>query len=365
MVFLNNNLIPVAGINGPCRDPFFSATERETGTRGWYLPDEPITAIGCVDQYDFHNPLTNAWSNKTGILKLGNDLTKDSGLLWRQVVAMNSLRWALGEVGPTGRHIAVIGPDVIKAKKFPGIFNGFQNPLPNDQWKKEVGYWFNTRLAALQLQFIRISTGPQDTTAMINMLPTLADGSGHDVVGFICHSQKIKSGGFKNFHRAGFIALASVGGLMIMVPWLLIKCAVFWGRRRKKAFALEWISYGQLQLLRMANEGAGVEGWQKCDSEIPYLPLDQNIASIDVEATTDGRPHPRLRQYPEPTSGTEVPEEQDPGDGVEDGESQRNSDDESIIRPEDGSSLAMVTLDSHESQESIAQILPRATASTS
>ncbi|KAK7408105.1 hypothetical protein QQX98_009760 [Neonectria punicea] len=365
VVFLNNNLIPVAGIDGPCRDPFFSATEYETGTRGWYLPDEPITAIGCVDQYEFHNPLTNAWSNKTGLLKLGKDLNKESGLLWRQVVAMNSLRWALGEVGPTGRHIAVIGPDILKAKKFPGIFNGYQSPLPDDQWKREVGYWFNTRLAAMQLQFVRISTGPQDTAAMVNVLPVLANASSHDIVGTICHSQKIKSGGFKNFHRAGFIALAVVGGLLTMAPWLLIKCAVIWGRRRKKAFALEWISYGHLQLLRMANEGVGVEGWQNYDGEIPYLPLEQNTASIHVETTTDGTLHPRLRQHSEPVDDTEAPEEQATEAGVEDGESRRNSDDVSIIRPEDENSLVMVTLDSHESQESLAQILPRARATTS
>ncbi|KPM39885.1 hypothetical protein AK830_g6665 [Neonectria ditissima] len=372
VIFLNNNIIPIAGFNGPCRDPFFSATQQETGTRGWYLPDDPITAIGCVDQYEFHNPLTNDWSRKTGLLKLGTDLTKDSGLLWRQVAAMNSFRWALGEVGPTGRQAAVVGPDALKAKKFPGVFNGFQNPLPNDQWKKEVRYWFNARLAALQLQFIRVSTGPQDSSAMVNILPTAADGASHDVEGFICHSQKIKSGGFKNFHRAGFVALATVGGLMIVVPWLFMKFAVHWGGRRKNALALEWISYGQLQMLRMASEGVGVEGWRNCDGEIPYLPLEQSIASVDAEMMIDGRPHPRLRHRLEPPGDTEMPGDQstEVEAEVETDESQRNSDESrrnsdqvSVIRPEDGSSLAMVTLDTRESQESLAQILPRRTTS--
>ncbi|KAH7000231.1 hypothetical protein EDB80DRAFT_106597 [Ilyonectria destructans] len=304
VIILNNNRIPVAGINGPCRDPFFSATDRQTETfPDWYLPDNPITAIGCVDQYAFHNPVTRQWSNQTGMLLLGTDLTKESGLGPRQVAAMNTLLWALGQVGAMGRVVETIGSDALRAKKYPGVFDGYQNPLPNDQWKNEVGYWFNTQLAALQLQFIRIATGPQDTRGMTNILPVSAQGSEHDYEALICNSQKIQNNGFKNFYRTGFISLAVIGVLMIIAPWILIKCVVFWGRRGKNAFALEWISYGHMQLLRMANEGVKVEDWEGCDSDIPLLPLERNIATLEIKTSTNGKPHPKLREPQKETNG--------------------------------------------------------------
>ncbi|KAH7144499.1 hypothetical protein B0J13DRAFT_502588 [Dactylonectria estremocensis] len=315
VIILNNNMVPISGINGPCRDPFYSATNRhDDAFPDWYLPDAPITAIGCVDQYAFYDPVTHDWSNQTGMLMLGTDITKETGLSPMQVAAMNTMRWALGQVGAIGRLVETVGSDMLKAKKYPGLWDGFQNPLPNDQWKKEVAYWFNTQLAALQLQFIRISTGPQDTTGMENVLPILSEGSSHDYEGMICHWQKIKDNEFKNFYRAGFVSLAVIGGLMIIAPWFLIKLVVFWGRRKKNAFVLEWISYGNLQLLRMANEEAGVGGWDKYDDEIPLSPLGKNILTVDVEASNvDGKRHPKLRKLGERTNAAAPGNQTDQG----------------------------------------------------
>ncbi|KAF7562399.1 hypothetical protein G7046_g1746 [Stylonectria norvegica] len=297
VVFLNNNLISIAGINGPCRDPFFSATKRQSATfPDWYRPDHAITAIGCADQYALHDPVTNAWSSQTGMLMLGSDIDKSWGLSPRQVTAMNTLRWIIGKAGATGALVEAIGSDVLRAKKYPGVFNYFQNPLPNDQWKREVGYWFNIALASLQLQLVSIATGPAETQGMTNALPALSTGSKAYIEGLACHSQKIHSNGFKNFHRDGFIALGVVGGLLVLAPWLLIQCALLWGRRRRKAFALEWFSYGHLQLLRMANEGVGVEGWRDCDAEMPLLTnRHELLATLDTGFATGGQPHPRLR----------------------------------------------------------------------
>ncbi|CAM1507698.1 Fc.00g045460.m01.CDS01 [Cosmosporella sp. VM-42] len=304
VIFLNNNMIPVTGLYGPCRDPFFSATKRQLeASPGYYLPDNPITAIGCADQYAFHNPVTGKWSNQTGMMQLGNDITKDWGLTAKQVAAMSSLRWILGNAGATGTPIQVIGSDALRARKFPGVFNNFQNPLPDDQWKNEVGYWFNIGLATLQLKFISISTGPQNQDGMENVLPALSEGTRHDYESIICNSQKIHNNSFKNFHRAGFIALAAIGGLLVFMPYIFIKSALAWGHRYKKAFVLEWVSYGQLQMLRMANEGINIEGWQDCGGEIPSL-AGKNIGSVDASLTMHGKPHPRLRQ---PRSDVEIP----------------------------------------------------------
>ncbi|KAF7549126.1 hypothetical protein G7Z17_g6619 [Cylindrodendrum hubeiense] len=348
VISLNNNLIPVAGINGPCRDPFFSATNRQDEVfPDWYWPDQPITAIGCADQYAFHNPVTHEWSNQTGMLMLGTDITKESGLSPMQIAAMNTMRWALGEIGAMGRLIETIGSDALRAKKYPGVFAGYQNPLPNDQWKKEVSFWFNVQLAAFQLQFIRISTGPQDTAGMTNALPALTEGSDTDYEGLICRSQKIQNNQFKNFYRAGFISLALIGGLMIIAPWLIIKCVVFWGRG-KSPFVLEWISYGHLQLLRMANEEVEVRGWTKCNSEVPFSPLKRNIATVYVDAVTNGEPHPKLKKPREETIDAVGPGDQT----VEGTEHQSNAEDTEITH-EETTYLATGALDTQAGADTI------------
>jgi hypothetical protein len=60
VVFLNNNNMPIKGIDGPCSDPFFSATNQSLlKHKDFYWLDNPITAIGCTDQYAFGNPVTS------------------------------------------------------------------------------------------------------------------------------------------------------------------------------------------------------------------------------------------------------------------------------------------------------------------
>jgi hypothetical protein len=180
------------------------------------------------------------------------------------------------------------------AKKFPGTFLGsFESPIPNDQWKKEVNYWFKNGLAKLQLRLISIAVGPPDTTlrGWENTLPAWTKDSA-EVTELVCNSQKVHNIEFKNFHRAGFIALGVIGGLLIIFPpfirWPIIWC---W---RWREDVLSWTSYWQLQLQRMAAEDAGVKGWQNCEGDTPFLnPSDAEAGDLDASRRDNqGVPHP-------------------------------------------------------------------------
>ncbi|VUC30471.1 unnamed protein product [Clonostachys rosea] len=292
VIFLNNNLIPVQGTQGPCRDPFFSATQRELKLNpGYYWPDNALTAIGCADQYIFGNPITREWTQPGSIGDATGNTTFVKGLTKRQAAAYSTLAWSLGQAGGISTVIAHLETEALRAKKYPGVFLGFQNPIPNDQWKREVEYWFKIGLAKLQLFPVHVATGPADLNlpGLKNMLPLMSSGR-DDIVDIICSSQKVHNMEFKNFHRAGFIVLVFFGGLLIIVPTIVTTFIVWRWRDRKDVLA--WTSYGQLQLLRMATEGAGVQGWQGCNDDVPFQ--ESRIASVgSLEFSESSPPHPK------------------------------------------------------------------------
>jgi hypothetical protein len=105
VVFLNNNNIAVKGVDGPCSDPFFSATNRSSSDEGFYLPDNPITAIGCTDQYSFGNPVNSQWTEPMAVLDGSGNYSKDWDLSVRQIATLATLTWALSATGGLDRVI--------------------------------------------------------------------------------------------------------------------------------------------------------------------------------------------------------------------------------------------------------------------
>ncbi|KAH7313141.1 hypothetical protein BKA65DRAFT_517389 [Rhexocercosporidium sp. MPI-PUGE-AT-0058] len=271
VVFLNNNEVPIKGIDGPCSDPFFSATNQSLSNhKDFYSPDSPITAIGCTDQYSFGNPVTRQWTDPMSVLDGSNwgNYTKDWDLSSRQVAALATLTWALSESGGIDRVILGLETEALLAKKYPGVFSGFQNPIPNDQWKKEVDYWFKSGLAKLQLHLINIATGPPDITlpGLQNFLPIMS-ADRDDLVKIMCTSQKIHNVEFKNYHRAGFVALIAIGGFLILFP-VLVRCI----------YTCHW------------SQSENVSSWTSYD----YLQLPMVIELDGVRNDVDGPAHPQL-----------------------------------------------------------------------
>jgi hypothetical protein len=276
-----------------------------------FFPDKPLTIIGCSEQFTFYNPTTknsSAATNITGavhttkektmrIEKHALKLKDDLKLNEKQFATLKLLLWSLSSAGSIGIMLATIGTSALRAKKDPGMQGWAQNEIPTNQWQHEVGYWVNIGLATLQLEFVRFATGPQNLDGLER---------GPDVSKLLCGSQMIKHTEFENFRRSGFISLAALGGFLVLTPWVINKVLVRSGRRWQWPFVLEWISYGHMQLLRMANEGAGVEGWKGCDEKIPSIEANR-IAYIDlgigvgVGMTGHSPPHPRMAYSPPAT----------------------------------------------------------------
>lgn len=288
---------------GPCEDPFFYSTVRDE-TSEWYLPDKPVTAVGCVEQFTFTNPQNTdmtktvivPWSNLPEQDRLKNIETETSAigdaldLNSKQRATVQLTLWGLANAGTIGEMIGTVGVSALRANKSPGTYFRFQNPLPDDQWIIETQYWVDIGLAALQEEFVRFATGPLNSEGLI---PGPEEAKNE-----VCNLQKIKHSEFENFRRPGLISLATIGGFLVLAPWLAIRLTIWLGRRKGWKFVLEWISYGELQLLRMANEGAGVQGWQGCDEEVPFVDAEE-IAHIDL----NNLKHPRMIHAPSTEMG--------------------------------------------------------------
>lgn len=290
------------GTDGPCRDPFFSATNQSLLIqKDYYWPDKPITAIGCTDQYAFGNPVTGQWTKPMAVLDVSDwgNYTKDWHLSAKQTAAVAALAWSIFNSGGIDRVILGLQTEALLAKKTPGVFSGFQNPIPNDQWKKEVDYWFKIGLAKLQLHLISIAIGPLDPTLpdLQNMLPSMA-ADRKDLVQLICSSQKVHNVEFKNYNFVGFIVFLVIGGGVVIVLPVLVQCLIKRLCKQRK-YVLHWTSYAALQLQRMATEAAGVDGWERLEDDIPRLnPLEAPAGYLDVARVQNGRSHPRWAPSP-------------------------------------------------------------------
>lgn len=268
-MFLNNNLIAIGSTSEKgCHDPFFSATRPLTMHAGYFWPDHQITAIGCVDQYAFGNPVSKKWTKAAGLGDFFDptSATKELGLSSRQFATLVTMVWALESAGDMGTLVKVLGPEALLAKKFPGILEGFQHPLPDDQWKKEVVYWFDIGLAKLQLELIRVATGPPDPTlpGLVNMLPVLSSGRS-DIEKLICSSQRVQNVSFKNFHFAGLLAFLFLAVLLIVLEQLIPTLA----RRFVKGPAAA--AWGERDLLEMHRQLLEANG--KSRTTVEEVPL--------------------------------------------------------------------------------------------
>lgn len=248
------------------------------------MPDHPITAIGCTDQYAFGNPISGRWTALMAIGDLYNvsRIVSDLELSKSQIPSLRMLLFSLDRAGGIDSVVTVLGGEALLATKYPGLLGGFQNPLPDNQWKEEVKYWFNIALAKLQLQLINIATGPPDTNlpGLVNILPAISAGQ-DDMVKFICGSQKIRNVEFKNYRSFGQITCMIIGGLLILATYI----GRYICRVRNHEVAHYWTSYGTLELLAMAMKGGGIVGW-KIRHGVPILDPG-TLPAGDIKITSD------------------------------------------------------------------------------
>ncbi len=148
--------------------PAFPITIPGTGTRAdVYSQDEPASPLACTWQEQFCGggggggkgpggctPLGTASDARDG---LGGVFPDEAGL--RRVIWSARALWGLGNDPYTVASTLNAGSLVSRKT----LWGGLQGPLPDDQWKLDMQYWFEVGLAAVQQAMVDTALGEPES----------------------------------------------------------------------------------------------------------------------------------------------------------------------------------------------------------
>ena len=138
-----------------------------TGNSSVWFRDNPVSVLGCAQQYQFCNPNLPANTSCTSLtgLELASNMTDG---LWQspaQNVSYYSIVDVFGDYGiALDDIVGALGVSSLTARNSWNDIIGVQGPLPNNQWQLEVQYWHSISMALLQRFIVEQATGPTSET---------------------------------------------------------------------------------------------------------------------------------------------------------------------------------------------------------
>jgi hypothetical protein len=274
--------------NGPVDDPLFSAHLAEYVvvegiTEFYFLGDDYVNALGCIDQHQFCNPTYPGFDgNTTGCTTLTSYESAISGL---NGLLLSEFQMAVAERIVSNlifenMYYSVLGRGASALRASELALDLAQVALPNNQWTIEASGWFATVLARLQQAVVEYATG---ATGLPPGGKIISQGTIYDTA--LCHSQKVEApSGYQNFSVLG-IAIIVIISFVIILVGLTVDSVVGWCQKRWKKNAygrLAWTLDEKLQLQRMAYEGAGWNFWKHRESTVPIYTNGEHLGHYTV-----------------------------------------------------------------------------------
>ncbi|KAI0423548.1 hypothetical protein F5Y09DRAFT_348744 [Xylaria sp. FL1042] len=257
----------------------------------WYLPLEPASPLGCINQHQFCNtalqdthqcgPLASLRDAIAGVAPLFNSSYSNfvSNIAKTEPQArflyfMNtffsydtSVFGVLSQLGPTSLH---------SQRKLASYLQASVEP---NQWKLDIAHIWNISMAATQESFIDTAYGPTDRRVMASRYnyttPELMK---------LCRNQKIQSTAYGSFSIfwLGFILV--FGLLLILISYLLEAVSALLAKRKgyRQHAHLEWNTNTTLQLQRLAHEELGLGTWSRCVDNVPHTIPGELLGLLDI-----------------------------------------------------------------------------------
>ncbi|MCJ1337032.1 hypothetical protein MMC09_002311 [Bachmanniomyces sp. S44760] len=273
-------------------DPFYAAHVPDVvPTAGvnitYYQADYYVSAMACIDQHQFCNPLSNKCTSLAGAGVAANE---SQALAFTDVQSQVAERIVLSLIY-TNMYYSVNGRDASALAASSTVYEKQQAPLPNNQWQIEVSAWYSVGLAKLQQLVVQYATGFVAVPGSYIKKPT-------DSVGIaMCNSQKVRStSGTTSFSTLGVAVIILVGTALLLTNlWL----DIIVGKLQKRfdlgdQRRIKWALDEKFQLQRLAYESAGMGEWMGGDDAVPVTRLGDRFGlpgSIDKD-------HPRLSLVP-------------------------------------------------------------------
>ncbi|KAI0429645.1 hypothetical protein F5Y09DRAFT_356792 [Xylaria sp. FL1042] len=254
-----------------------------------YLPSDPSSPLGCTDQYQFCNAVSE---NRTcgPLASLHDALAGASGLFNTThddvVLAVNAttrkealLTYFAQAISESSIYSIVkyLGPASLRSQKY--LLGGYQYYLEADQWQHDVAHWWDISMAAHQASFLSYAYGPTDPALLAERTnfttPELKK---------LCNSQKIRTTAYGSFSLFGLVFIFSVGGALVITSYLLEPVSTYLYKKKgyKMYEHLEWASNATLQLQRLAHEEAGFGTWSNCTGTAPSTKADELLGALDI-----------------------------------------------------------------------------------
>jgi hypothetical protein len=263
----------------PVSDPWFSAHQ----IFNYSLPDNPVllygpdqflTAMACIDQYQMCNPTTSPYActivgseldMREGVLEIGlNDYQMATARRLSYALRLTTNYLTLNSLGDT----ALLARD-----RLTGTIN---QGLPDNQWQIEVQGWFETSLAKLQSYVVEWVANLADLGPSGSVIAPSPSGNAIDLASLdLCANQRVRNtGAYQSFSFLGLMIVICVGLTIMLLSWTAESCIAFIRSKRpvnKHDYReIARVADRKLQLQRLALTGAGYrDGWEHVFDLVP------------------------------------------------------------------------------------------------
>ncbi|GAW15864.1 hypothetical protein ANO14919_052860 [Xylariales sp. No.14919] len=252
-----------------------------------YLPLEPASPLGCVDQYQFcHGDIQHC-----GLLASNSDARCSAEHLFNTTISYGNSNSTSGDpfsyfmAGFSGYQSITIGEllgqlgSTSLASKT-SLTSAIQAPLPSNQWQLDVIHWWDITKASLQAAYLGIPYfNPPDSSLLEYRTNFTSQG-----LKKLCNNQMIKSTEYTSFSVFGLLFTFIVGFSIVLISYLLEPISrILYRKWGFQTFAhLEWNTTATLQLQRLAHEQLGYGTWSKGTVEIPVTETGDLLGCLDV-----------------------------------------------------------------------------------
>ncbi|KAF7190092.1 hypothetical protein HII31_08423 [Pseudocercospora fuligena] len=276
VLYLETNFDPLFSANGT-----YPLVGEQDGIT-YYEPDLYFGTVVCKDQLKICNVRTNTCSPFSGMKSIDLSSLDLNDKQYATAQRIQFARWSSNIYSV----IAGQGPvEAIDAYRF--LVDRFSYNVPDDQWITEITKWYKASLANIQYRMVEF---PNNAISQYSSSENMSlNYTAAEAMSALCHNQLVRSTAqCQSFSLAGLLIVVIFSCSIIFTSWGIDSCVAKRKDRRdggvKRYKRLAWIADGKLQLLRMALQGAGYDGWE---DELEKTPTRKEREGQDIEAVVE------------------------------------------------------------------------------
>lgn len=147
----------------------------DDGSLQIYRTSEAASPLGCASQWQFCNTNTSACGPTTSLYDAMSRSLEAFGVSGNESIpnrspAKDRLEWLMATLGTETMNEAAVlrhqQDNALMSKQ--SLFQGYQGPIPDDQWQLDVTNWFSIYLAIMQSNLLQTASGFMEAQSGLN-----------------------------------------------------------------------------------------------------------------------------------------------------------------------------------------------------